>query len=261
MDTLISFQNVCKCFQRNGNDVLALQNINLEVKKGEFLVVIGPSGCGKSTLLNMIAGLMKPTQGVIYYGDQQVVSINTKVGYMTQKDNLLPWRDVEGNIGISLEIKGLSASERKAVVQKYIELVGLTGFENHYPNELSGGMRKRVCLARVLAYNPETLLMDEPFGALDAQLRLVLQGELLRIQREMKKTIIFITHDLDEAVTLGDRVVVLSSRPGTIRTVKKISFPEPRNVFQLRYTEKFGQYHGELWELLSEDIRKGEKVV
>jgi NitT/TauT family transport system ATP-binding protein len=258
---MIRFRNIYRSFTRGGKLVPAVENINLDIEEGEFIAIVGPSGCGKSTLLNMMAGLMKPTRGHVEYRDQKVTGINTKVGYMTQKDNLLGWRDVAGNISISLEIKGIPTNERKKITQEYIELVGLKGFENHYPNELSGGMRKRVSLARTLVYNPETILMDEPFGALDAQLRLILQEELLRIWEAKKKTILFVTHDLEEAVTLADRVVVFTGRPGTIRTVKTIDLPRPRDVFNIRYTEEFGKIHSELWDMLSQDIRKGEDAV
>lgn len=257
---LIQFKNVSKRFERDGKSFWAAQNINLDVKEGEFVTVIGPSGCGKSTVLNMCAGLMKPNGGEIFYRGQRVDKINTQVGYITQKDNLLPWRTVKGNVEIGLEIKGLSAKAREIEGAKYIEMVGLKGFENHFPQELSGGMRKRVGLAKVLAYNPETLLMDEPFGALDAQLRLVMQDKLLEIWKETKKTIIFVTHDLEEAITLGDRVAVFSGRPGTIKLIEDVNLPRPRDTFNIRFTEEFSKLHSQLWDALKVEIKEEGNV-
>ncbi|MDM5225196.1 ABC transporter ATP-binding protein [Cytobacillus sp. NJ13] len=251
---MIQFKNVSKRFEREGNSFWAAKNINLDIQEGEFITVIGPSGCGKSTVLNMCAGLMKPNGGEIYYRGKQVEKINTKVGYMTQKDNLLPWRTVKGNVEVGLEIKGLSAKDREKESSKFIEMVGLQGFEKHYPQELSGGMRKRVSLAKILAYNPETLLMDEPFGALDAQLRLILQAKLMEIWKETKKTIIFVTHDLEEAITLGDRVAVFSKRPGTIKLIQDVNLPRPRDTFNIRFTDEFSKVHTNLWDALKEEF-------
>jgi NitT/TauT family transport system ATP-binding protein len=251
---VIQFSNVSKSFARNGQQIVAATNINLEVQQGEFLSVIGPSGCGKSTVLNMCAGLMNPNGGQIRYRGEEVKKINTKVGYMTQKDNLLPWRTVRSNIEIGLEIQGMTSQEREKVSANYIEMVGLKGFEKHYPQELSGGMKKRVSLARMLAYNPETLLLDEPFGALDAQLRLIMQDKLLEIWQNTKKTIIFVTHDLEEAVAMGDRVAVFSKRPGTIKVIQEIDLPRPRDVFNIRFSSRFGELHSALWKSLKEEF-------
>jgi NitT/TauT family transport system ATP-binding protein len=257
---LVHLDAVGKQFYRNGRPLLACREVSLQVERGEFIALVGPSGCGKSTLLNMMAGLMKPSAGAIYYDGTLVSEVNHRVGYMTQRDNLLPWRSVENNIGIALEIAHIKGDERSRRVERYVNLVGLGGFEKHYPAELSGGMRKRVSLARTLIYDPETLLMDEPFGALDAQLKLILHAELLRIWEQSHKTIVFVTHDLAEALTLADRVVVLSSRPGTIKMTQPIDLPRPRDVFKVRFTERFGQLHELLWSALEEDIRKGEEV-
>jgi NitT/TauT family transport system ATP-binding protein len=257
---LIELEGLSKQFYRNGRALLACSNVNLYIRRGEFVAVVGPSGCCKSTLLNMTAGLMKPSGGAVRYRGSLVDGVNRNVGYMTQRDNLLPWRSVEANVGLALQIARAPASERQKRVQEYIRLVGLTGFEKHYPSELSGGMRKRVALARTLIYDPETLLMDEPFGALDAQLKLILQQELLKLWDRSHKTIIFVTHDLAEAVTLADRVVVMSSRPGKIKLVQEIDLPRPRDVFSVRFTERFGELHQLLWEALEEDIRLGEEV-
>ena len=257
---LVELQGVAKRFYRHGEPLLACRDVNLQVARGEFLAVVGPSGCGKSTLLNMVAGLMRPSAGSIAYDGSLVVDVNRRVGYMTQRDNLLPWRTVVTNIGIALEIAHVDAAERNRRVARFVNLVGLSGFEKAYPAELSGGMRKRVALARTLIYDPETLLMDEPFGALDAQLKLILHSELLRIWDESRKTIIFVTHDLTEAITLADRVVVLSGRPGTVKLVQTIDLARPRDVFKIRFTERFGQMHEQLWSALEDDIRLGEEV-
>ncbi|KAB2330753.1 ABC transporter ATP-binding protein [Cytobacillus depressus] len=251
---MIEFTNVSKYFERDGKRVLAAKDINLKINQGEFLTVIGPSGCGKSTVLNMCAGLMKPSFGEVKYKKQLVNGINTSVGYMTQKDNLLPWRTVRGNVEIGLEIRGIGKKERERESASFIEMVGLKGFENHYPQELSGGMRRRVSLAKMLVYNPETLLLDEPFGALDAQLRLILQDKLLQIWQETGKTIIFVTHDLDEAVLLGERVAVFSKRPGTIKKVEEVKLPKKRDVYNLRMTDEFRKVHANLWQSLREEF-------
>ncbi|MDE3076858.1 MAG: ABC transporter ATP-binding protein [Chloroflexota bacterium] len=260
MGDLIEFEHIGKRFYKNGKGVQALQDVHFSVKKGEFLAVVGPSGCGKSTLLNMTAGLMAPTNGAVKYGGQPVSAVNTAAGYVTQRDNLLPWRSVRGNVAIALEVRGTPRSKHRQLVDDVIRNVGLTGFEDHYPGELSGGMRKRVTLARTLVYSPETLLMDEPFAALDAQLKLILQGELLQLWDAQHKTIIFVTHDLSEAVTVADRVVVLSPRPSRVKLIQEVDLPRPRDVFNIRFTERFAQISELIWAQMQEDIRKGEDV-
>jgi NitT/TauT family transport system ATP-binding protein len=257
---LVHLEGVAKQFYRDRQPLLACRDVSLQVRRGEFVAVVGPSGCGKSTLLNMVAGLMRPSAGTIWYDGHPVADVNRRVGYMTQRDNLLPWRTVETNIGIALEIGHVNGTERHDRVQRFVNLVGLSGFERAYPAELSGGMRKRVALARTLIYDPETLLMDEPFGALDAQLKLILHAELLRIWEESGKTIVFVTHDLTEAITLADRVIVLSSRPGTVKLTQVIDLGRPRDVFKVRFTPRFGELHELLWSALEDDIRKGEEV-
>ncbi len=232
----------------------------MTVGEGDFLALVGPSGCGKSTLLNIIAGLMTPTSGSVFYQGKPLASVNTNAGYITQHDSLFPWRTVEQNVGTALEIKRVSPSERSKRIQKYINLVGLQGFEKHYPAQLSGGMRKRVALARTLIYDPMALLLDEPFGALDAQLKLILQDELLKIWDRTKKTMIFVTHDLGEAISLADRVVVFTGRPGKIKLIRDIPIPRPRNVFQIRFAPLFGELYEEIWASLKEEVSKGEEL-
>jgi NitT/TauT family transport system ATP-binding protein len=250
-EVLITFRGVGKDFKLNETVVRAVDGVDLDVGRGEFVVLVGPSGCGKSTLLNMVAGLFAPTRGQVTYAGAPVAGVNLKTGYMTQNDHLLPWRDVIGNIATPLEIKGLSKGARQARVQHLVDLVGLAGFEKSYPSQLSGGMRKRTALARLLAYDPETLLLDEPFAALDAQLRLNMQIELLRISRALKKTILFVTHDLDEAVALSDRAVVFTPRPGTIRHIATTPLARDRDLTRLRHDPGYVRMTAELWDLIT----------
>ncbi len=257
---MITYQGVAKKFYKEGKPFEALADATFEVARGEFVAVVGPSGCGKSTLLNMTAGLMRPSLGTVVYDGHVVSDVNHRVGYMTQKDNLLPWRTVVGNIGLALEIKGVGKREREERANEFVKLVGLQGFESHYPSELSGGMRKRVSLARTMIYKPETLLMDEPFGALDAQLRLVLHDLLLGVWEATKTTIVFVTHDLAEAITLADRVVILTARPGRIKAIQDVPLPRPRDVFNVRFTAEFGRLFQSLWDTMGEDFREGENL-
>lgn len=229
----------------------AVTDINLSVTEGEFICLLGPSGCGKSTLLNMTAGLFQPTRGKVFYHGVPVTGINPRVGYMTQNDHLMPWRTVKGNIAVPLEIAGVPAPERAERVRDLIAQVGLKGFEASYPSQLSGGMRKRCALARLLAYDPETLLMDEPFGALDAQLRLRLQVELRSLCRRLNKTVLFVTHDVDEAVSLSDRCVVFTSRPGTIADVSPIAMAADRDITALRFDPVYQAECARIWHLLT----------
>jgi sulfonate transport system ATP-binding protein len=259
-EPMISFDHVGKRFFKKGKPFQALGDAHFDVRPGEFISIVGPSGCGKSTLLNITAGLMKPSSGAVRYKGKPVDAVNTNVGYVTQADTLLPWRTVRQNVGIPLEIRHHPRGERAGLVDEMIEQVGLAEFGNHYPAELSGGMRKRVILARTLIYRPETLLMDEPFGALDAQLKLVMQQELLRLWADAGTTILFVTHDLAEAVTLADRVVVVSSRPGTMRTIKTIDIPRPRDVFDVRFDDRFRELQQELWAILQDDMLEGGEM-
>lgn len=256
---IINLSNVSKTFHSSGKALLAIHGVDLSIREGEIITLVGPSGCGKSTLLNMTAGLYQPTTGTITYRGEQVVSLNHRAGYITQTDHLLPWRDVASNIMVPLEIIGMARSERQDRVIELIELVGLKGFEKSYPSQLSGGMRKRTALARLLAYDPETLLMDEPFGALDAQLRLILQIELLRIAHRFNKTVIFVTHDLDEAVALADRCVVFGGRPGTIVDTLDIPLSRDRDLMTLRFNTEYTEICARLWQQLSGTIAEGAK--
>lgn len=249
--TVISFRNVAKAFTVKGVAKQASHSINVDIQQGQVVTIVGPSGCGKSTLLNMVAGLFAPTEGQVLYSGQPVKGINGRTGYMTQSDHLLPWRDVAGNIAVPLEIRGVGKTERQARIRDLLALVGLEGHEKAYPSQLSGGMRKRAALARLLAYDPETLLMDEPFAALDAQLRMRMQTELFKLSRQLKKTVLFVTHDLDEAVALGDRCLIFSGRPGTIVRDVTIPLGDERNILQLRKDPRYHQLCGDLWEFIT----------
>ena len=251
-----------KRFATRGQTIEALRPVDLGVWPQEFVALVGPSGCGKSTILNLIAGLLAPNDGEVFYDGAPIVGLNRQVGYMTQKDTLLPWRTAADNIRIALELRCRAVPRAEAAerVAQMIELVGLRGFERHFPAELSGGMRKRVALARTLIYQPETLLMDEPFGALDAQLKLLLLDQLQTLMQARQMTVLFVTHDLGEAITLADRVVVFSARPGRIRAIREINLPRPRDVFRVRFTDGFAHLHEALWDELKDEVTKGTDV-
>ncbi len=260
--TKIGLEGVAKSFTTRGKTVQALQPVSLDIRDGEVVALVGPSGCGKSTILNMIAGLFKPTGGRVLYDGRSVDAINKRVGYMTQKDTLLPWRRVSDNIRIPFELQCRSDQRREMDerVSRMIDLVGLTGFEKHYPAELSGGMRKRVALARTLIYEPEALLMDEPFGALDAQLKLLMLDQLQTLTALRQMTVLFVTHDLGEAISLADRVVVFSARPGRIRKIRSVPIPRPRDIFKVRFHEQFARLYEELWDELKDEVAMGTEV-
>jgi sulfonate transport system ATP-binding protein len=247
---MIELRHVSKSFRKGNELVDAVRDIDLTIEQREVVAVIGPSGCGKSTLLNMIAGLYAPTGGAIVYKGNRVSDVNTDVGYMTQKDNLLPWRTVHDNIGFPLELAGTPKAERDVHVDQVIKHVGLDGFGHRFPHELSGGMRKRACLARMLLYGAETALLDEPFAALDAQLKLAMHDLLLRLAAEAGQTIVLVTHDLMEAVTLADRVFVCTRRPAVIALEQRIDLKRPRDVLNVRFTAEFKELYDALWERL-----------
>jgi sulfonate transport system ATP-binding protein len=258
----ISLQGVGKRFVTRDRTVEALQPIDLAIHDHEFVALVGPSGCGKSTILNMVAGLLPPSAGTVSYDGVAVGGLNRAVGYMTQKDTLLPWRTAADNVRVALELKCrvMPRVDANARVAQMLAQVGLSGFERHYPAELSGGMRKRVALARTLIYEPETLLMDEPFGALDAQLKLLMLDQLQNLTRQRRMTVVFVTHDLGEAITLADRVVVFSARPGRIRAIRDVTLPRPRDVFRIRFTEDFAHLHESLWDELKDEVIRGTDV-
>lgn len=242
--------NIRRNNSQEKSEFLAIQDVNLTIEKGEFISIVGPSGCGKSTLLDIIAGLAKPNAGEIYIDNKLIIGPALDRGIVLQGYALFPWRTVRQNVEFGLEIKGVPKSQRKGISQEFIELVGLKDFEDRYPYELSGGMKQRVAIARALAYDPEVLLMDEPFAAVDAQTRETLQDELLRIWEETHKTVIFVTHSIEEAVLLADRVAIMSVNPGTIREVVKINLPRPRRAGDVRTSADFTWTTHKVWELL-----------
>jgi len=247
---MIELHGIGKTFRKGPEEVRAVDAVSLRLADRSIVALIGPSGCGKSTLLNMIAGLYAPTEGRISYEGKLVTDVNTDVGYMTQKDNLLPWRTVLGNVALPLEIAGVPERKRYEAARAMIDHVGLTGFEGKYSGELSGGMRKRVCLARMLLYGPKTLLLDEPFAALDAQLRIAMHDLLLRIWSENRQTVILVTHDLMEAISLSDRVVVFTKRPARVAFEETIDLPRPRDVSEIRFTQRFHEIYNSIWDRL-----------
>jgi NitT/TauT family transport system ATP-binding protein len=247
---MIELRHVSKSFRKKDVLIDAVRDIDVTIAPKEIVAIIGPSGCGKSTLLNMIAGLYAPTSGAILYKGARVADVNTDVGYMTQKDNLLPWRTVRDNIAFPLELAGVAKSERLDRADRVIKHVGLDGFEHRHPHELSGGMRKRACLARMMLYGAETALLDEPFAALDAQLKLAMHDLLLRLAAEAGQTVVFVTHDLMEAVTLADRVLVCTRRPAMIALEQRIELDRPRDVLNVRFTNAFKEHYDALWERL-----------
>jgi len=259
---MILFENVSKIFTSlDGATITAFKEISLEVKQGEFVSIVGPSGCGKTTLLGIISGLIKPTHGQVLVNQQSVNGRFGWAGYMTQADTLLPWRTVWGNTEIGLEINGMPKTERQKKVTKLISQVGLNGFENKYPFEISGGMKKRLDLIRTLAYDPDVLLLDEPFAALDCQTREFLQADLLRLWEDYKKTIIFVTHDLVEAITLSDRIFLMTSRPGTIKKEYRVPLSRPRSTFDLQLTEDFYEFHKQIRIDLKEEVSRPSRCI
>ena len=255
---VIELRDVYKVFVSGDKDDLkafvALKQADFTVPEGEFLTIVGPSGCGKSTVLNLVSGLIQPTSGCILYKGKEVQGINTKIGYVTQDDNLLPWRTVLKNVEFSLEVRNVPKKERRERALEHIRRVGLEGFEKHYPHELSGGMRKRLSIARTLVYEPDVVLMDEPFGPLDAQTRLVLQDQLLKIWSSGHQTVIFITHDLVESIALSNRVMAMSRAPGRIKNVYPVAIPHPRDVFHIHEVKGFSEIYDQLWQDIREEI-------
>jgi NitT/TauT family transport system ATP-binding protein len=225
---LLEVKGVFKLFQVNGNRMEALKNINLDIEENEFVCFIGPSGCGKTTLLRIIAGLEEASSGEILIEGQPIKGPGPERGMVFQEYSLFPWRTVLDNVAFGLELKGISKDERHEKARQYLKMVELERFEERYPHELSGGMKQRVAIARALVNDPIAILMDEPFGALDAQTRNIMQSELLRIWEEEKKTVVFVTHSVDEAIYLADRIVIMSARPGNIKDIIKIELPRPR---------------------------------
>lgn len=237
--------------------VQALSGVSFEVADREFCAIVGPSGCGKSTLLNLACGLREPSAGEVRVNGAQVRGLVPDMGYVTQDSNLLPWLTVEDNIRLPLQVRGVPAEEQDALVERWIGLVGLEGFRRSYPRQLSGGMQKRCSIARTLVYDPPILLMDEPFGALDAMTKAIMQDALLRLWNDHPKTVMFVTHDLSEALTLADKIVVITRRPGSVRTVVPVDIPRPRDVFHASELAEFATQHRVLWDMFASEINAG----
>lgn len=240
---------------RTGGRLLALDNVNLKVNEGEFVTIVGPSGCGKTTFINLADGLLKPTAGALLIDGKPVTGPGTDRGMVFQDSCLMPWRTVFKNVIFGLECQGLDNGEGQERARKFIKLVGLEGFEDHYPHELSGGMQQRCNLARALTVDPKILIMDEPFAALDAQTREIMQLELLRIWREARKTVLFITHQINEAIYLADRVIVFGARPGRVKETIQIEIERPRPL-SVKRAQQFLEYEDHLWNLIEEEVKK-----
>jgi NitT/TauT family transport system ATP-binding protein len=248
---VININDVSKVFvTEKGQSIQALDPVSLRIKENDFICLVGPSGCGKSTLLRIMAGLERATSGQIMYRGSEVVKPDKRLGMVFQEYSLLPWRTVLDNVGLGLEFAGRPANYRREVAVEYLKLVGLEKFAGSYPYELSGGMRQRVAIARALANDPDVLLMDEPFGALDAHTRIILQKELLKIWEANRKTIIFVTHSVDEAIYLADRIVVMTAGPGNIKEIIDVGMPRPRD----RANPAYGKLSARILDMLEEEV-------
>lgn len=254
----VDIKNVKKMYNTRNGEVVALNGVNLEIAENEFICVVGPSGCGKSTLLNIIAGLQHPSSGEVTVNNQVVKEPGPERGVIFQQYALFPWLTVKQNVQFGLKLKKYTKEKLEEESLKYIEMVGLSDFLDAYPKELSGGMKQRVAIARGYAMNPEVLLMDEPFGALDAQTRTQLQSELLHTWETEKKTCFFITHDVEEAVILAQRVVVMSARPGRIKNIIDIDIPYPRTQ-ETKMTKRFNELKNEIWSQVYEEYLEAKK--
>ena len=257
MPGTLEVSNLTKIYRSDdGSSVQALDDVSLTVAEGEFVAIIGPSGCGKSTLFNVIGGLVGDYEGEVLVDGKPVAGTHRDIGMVFQEESTFPWRTTLENVAFPLEVSGMSKAKREERAMKFLRLVGLEGFEHRYPAELSGGMKQRTAIARTLAFNPKIMLMDEPFGALDEQTRMLLGDKILQIWRELRQTTLLITHNITEAVQLSDRVVVMSFRPGRVKEVVEIELPRPRSS-EIISTDQFGRYVGAIWQLLREEASLG----
>ncbi|QQE80091.1 ABC transporter ATP-binding protein [Alicyclobacillus sp. SO9] len=255
----IQLRNVSLHYFTKREETQALQDVNLSIEEGEFVSIVGPSGCGKSTLLSLISGMLNPTSGEVLLDEERVTEPSRKVGYMLQHDYLFEWRDVLNNLLVGAEVRGLKKAEAKERALHLLNRYGLEGFASHNPKQLSGGMRQRVALIRTLVVQPDILLLDEPFSALDYQTRLTLSDEISRILREQRKTVVLVTHDLSEAISMADRVLVMSRRPSTVKADHKIEFSGGRpSPFQTRQRPEYHRYFNLIWEELEDHVRLSE---
>lgn len=254
----VKIDNVKKIFNTRNGEMVALNGVSLDIMENEFICVVGPSGCGKSTLLNIIAGLLEPTSGKVYCDGKEVVGTGTERGVVFQQYALFPWMTVKKNVMFGLNLKGIKGQEAEQIAMEYIKMVQLEDFLNHYPKELSGGMKQRVAIARAYAVNPSVLLMDEPFGALDAQTRTQLQSELLETWEKERKTCFFITHDVDEAIILAQKVIIMSARPGRIKEIVDINIPYPRTQ-ETKMTSEFLELKNRIWSQVYQEYLEVRK--
>lgn len=260
-DPAIALDGVYKVFAvrtaHGHHGVHALSDVTFSIQPGEFVSLVGPSGCGKSTILNLVTGLSPATRGTVSVCGNVVTELSKEVGYVTQDDNLLPWRTAVQNVAYGLELMRIAKAERLRRATEFLKQVGLQGFERSYPYQLSGGMRKRVSIGRTLVLEPDVVLMDEPFGPLDAQTRIVLQNDLLNLWRGSGKSVVFVTHDLVEAIALSDRVVVMTRRPGTVKSVHDIPLARPRDVFHIHAMPGFAESYERIWSELRSELETG----
>jgi NitT/TauT family transport system ATP-binding protein len=251
----IELRDVTKRFRTPSGDIYtALRDLSLTVGAGEFVSIVGPTGCGKSTALALISGLTPASSGDILVQGKQVRGIGDKFGYVFQADVLFPWKSVLGNVAAGLRFRGVSKKEANIVAREWIAKVGLSGFEDHYPHQLSGGMRKRTALAQSLITSPEVILMDEPFSALDVQTRALMEDELLDLWSATSASVVFVTHDLEEAIALSDRVCVITAGPGTLKGIYDIDLPRPRHVSEIRFEPRFVELYRDIWENLRDEV-------
>src|SRR5437660_3211655 len=251
----IELRDVSKRFLTpTGKAYTAIRDINLAVAPGEFVAVVGPTGCGKSTTLGLISGLERPSEGSVQVMGKPVQGIDPRIGYVFQSDAVFPWKNVLSNVSAGPLFRGQPKAQAREGARDWIARVGLSGFENHYPHQLSGGMRKRVALAQTFINEPQILLMDEPFSALDVQTRTMMEDELLQMWSSLSASVVFVTHDLEEAISLADRVCVLTSGPGTVKGIYTIDLPRPRNVAEIRFEPRFVQLYHEIWEDLRNEV-------
>ena len=244
---IIEFEHVSEVFKLEGDEIIVLDDVQLTVERNKFTSILGPSGCGKTTLLRLASGLIGCTEGRTLFKGKELLGLNQDVGFVTQDSNLFPWLTMSENIEFPLAIRGIPAGERRGKAQEWIHKMGLEGFERHYPFQLSGGMQKRASIARTMIYGPDVILMDEPFGSLDAQTRMSLQKGLLDLWHRDKKTILFVTHDLVEAIALSDTIVVMTKRPGKVKDVFPVPLGRPRNVFEIYVEPGFEETYSKLW--------------
>jgi len=255
----LELRNVSMVYSQRGKPFAAVRDVSLQVEAGQFISIVGASGCGKTTLLRIVDGLTTPTRGQVWVDGQAVNRPGPDRGFVFQQDALFPWRTLLDNVIFGLEIQGRSRKESRERAAGLLSLVGLDGFEHHFPHELSGGMRQRANLARALTIDPDVLLMDEPFASLDAQTREIMQAELLRIWRSNRKTVLFVTHQIDEAVYLADRVVVMTSRPGQVKAVLDIDIPRPRDL-SVKRTPAFLELVDEIWKMIEEEVKSALRI-